>query len=270
MPGWNVLALLASLVLGHLIVLWASRWPTAAAQGGPLLGVVASSPARSQLRVATFNIHAGKDAAGHLDLSRTAAALSGLQLDVVGLNEVSACAVWNDQNQADLLGQQLSLSSLFAPCERRYGRDWYGNGMLSSFPVSQWQRTPLPATQERGHRAMLRAAVDWNGTTVNFLITHIDRRRDRAAQLQVVADEFLQLTPPAVLLGDLNSTADDSMMRRLLATDGVADPLSIAGFDGQSRIDWILTRGFRSSAAGVVADGASDHPAYWAQLSLDP
>ncbi|MGE0608273.1 MAG: endonuclease/exonuclease/phosphatase family protein [Pirellulales bacterium] len=267
MPGWNVTGLLATVLLVHAIAMWASRWPAAAAQGGPLPGV-AAAPVPDVLRVGTFNIHAGKDAHGQRHLDRTAAALAGLRLDFIGLNEVSACAVWNNDNQAAALGRQLEMTSLFAPGERRYGRDWYGNGLLSRFAVSHWQRTPLPATQERGHRATLQADLDWNGTTLHFLIVHLDRRRDRAAQLKLVAGQFLQLPPPAILLGDLNSTSDDPILRQLLISGDVQDPLAQAGCDGQSRVDWILTRGMQSTAAGVVDSGASDHPACWAELRL--
>lgn len=266
--AWKPLAFVGLLLLGHAAAIWSTRWPAAAAVGGPIAARPGVATERSTLRVGTFNIHAGKGADGALDIARSAAALRELDLDLIGLNEVIASSLFSPENQADELGQELSLAALFAPCERRYGRDWFGNGLLTRWPVPRWERTPLPATQERGHRAMLLAEVAWQGKTLQVLLTHIDRRRDRPSQLQSVADRFLMLPTPAILLGDLNATAADPQLQRMLSADDVQDPLSAAGFSGQERIDWILTRGLRVVGGGVVNRGASDHPACWAELAL--
>jgi endonuclease/exonuclease/phosphatase family metal-dependent hydrolase len=104
------------------------------------------------------------------------------------------------------------------------------------------------------------------------LLTHITRRddRDRREQLRSVIALFLAIDKPAILLGDLNSDDEDPQIRQLLQTPGVSDPVAeVLGGETPPRIDWVLTRGFRSLDAGVYDNGASDHPLVWAEIALE-
>jgi endonuclease/exonuclease/phosphatase family metal-dependent hydrolase len=93
--------------------------------------------------------------------------------------------------------------------------------------------------------------------------------QDRAAQLASVIEAFLALPAPAIMMGDLNTLADDPQMARLLARDDVHDAVAEAlGRQAPQRIDWILTRGLRGVASGVERNEASDHPLVWAELEL--
>jgi hypothetical protein len=86
--------------------------------------------------------------------------------------------------------------------------------------------------------------------------------------LRTVIDLFLALRPPAMLLGDLNTTRDDPLLRDLLATPSVADALANSPA-GSGRIDWIITHGLKTVASGMSPAGASDHPQFWADLQLN-
>jgi endonuclease/exonuclease/phosphatase family metal-dependent hydrolase len=113
--------------------------------------------------------------------------------------------------------------------------------------------------------------LPYRGRTIHVLLTHITRGddRDRQSQLQAVIAMFLALAEPSILVGDLNSDADDPQIRRLLETTGVADPVGeTLGQKTPRRIDWIFTRGLRCLDAGIRDDGASDHPLIWAELDL--
>jgi len=164
---------------------------------------------------------------------------------------------------------RLDLAWLFAPNTRTWFCLESGNGLLSAWPASFWQRIPLAHRRERGYRNAVLVGLEHGGRTVRVLLTHVTRSDDasRREQLRAVAELFLSLAEPAVLLGDLNSAADDPEMRRLLAAAGVRDPLGeTLGAATPPHIDWILARGMRCRAAGLRDEGASDHPLFWAEL----
>jgi endonuclease/exonuclease/phosphatase family metal-dependent hydrolase len=265
------------LALALLAVLAAVAWhaslrrPTGPDEGTAIQGDVPLSPAAHRaIRVGTFNIHGGKGADDRRDLDRTADCLGGL--DLVGLNEVRAQRTWSPRDQAEALAQRLGLDWLFAPAEHRwYGTEHFGNAILGRLPVTAWHRVPLRHRYDQSYRNMLTATVLHPDGEFRVVVTHLvaSDGRDRREQLRAVIAAFKAIEGPAILLGDLNSAADDPQMQELLAAPGVEDPLGQRlGPTASSRIDWILTRGFRTIDAGVIDSGASDHPLYWAEVEL--
>lgn len=88
-------------------------------------------------------------------------------------------------------------------------------------------------------------------------------------QLRTVSELFLALAEPAVLMGDMNSTADDPQIIALKNGEGVVDAVGMHDSSASAgRIDWIFTRGLHSVDAGVEDHGASDHPLVWAELEV--
>jgi endonuclease/exonuclease/phosphatase family metal-dependent hydrolase len=251
-----------------LIVATVLSWgyvPTATgpASGNSLAGSAVRATTRPTLRIATFNIHSGRNAAGDFNLERTAALMKGY--DLIGLNEVRGAGTFGEVDQAELLGRKLKMQSLFAPTERRWWSDDFGNGLLSAVSVADWKRTPLPGTSGRGKRNILHVRVMLQGQPVNILITHIDRQADRANQMTLLGDQFLSLSPPAVCMGDFNTQRNQPELQRLLNAPGVIDA---AGQGAEDRIDWILVRGLEVVASGIEKNDASDHPLVWAELKL--
>jgi endonuclease/exonuclease/phosphatase family metal-dependent hydrolase len=267
---WLGPLVVAGIICGHVAVVGSVRHQTEYAEGVGLNGAAGSLDSRrASFRVATFNIHSGRNVYGEFDLGRTAAAMQGLDLDLVGLNEVRGAFPWDDAGQAELLGRQMNLPWLFVPSEERWWHDDFGNALLCRLPVERWQRTPLPCTQTRGMRTALVAETRIAGRTVRVLVTHIDRRRDREPQVRLIVDWFLGLPAPAILIGDLNTTRDNPHIQRMLHAPGVRDPLWDTRADqSPRRIDWIVTRGLNTLTAGVNDSNASDHALYWAELEL--
>jgi endonuclease/exonuclease/phosphatase family metal-dependent hydrolase len=241
-----------------------SHRPCPPAEGIGLHGASQAS-LKPTLRIASFNIHGCRDAQGNQDLERTANALQ--DFDLIGLNEVHGARPWTSCDQAQALGERLQMPWLFAPTTRRWWRDDFGNGLLCSLPVSRWRRVPLSGTRHKGHRNVIIAEVDHGGRTVQVIVAHLDRVQDRQRQLVETIDTFLALPEPAILLGDLNTMADDAQLAQLLASPGIHDVVA----EGLShppprRIDWILARGLRGVRSGVVDTKASDHPLVWAEV----
>ncbi len=225
----------------------------------------------SVLRIGTFNIHGGKGRDGRRDLTRTASCLENL--DVVSLNEVRSDWFAWQPNQAEELGRILKMDSLFAPSEQIGWFDRFGNGLLSRLDLTNLVRIPLPGTQRKRFRNAVLTSILWNDRVVHLMAVHVDSTRDRSRQLEIVCELFLSLAEPALLMGDLNTRADDPTLQRLLATRGVVDVLAAKeSHDRQpeSHIDWILARGFSVESAELRDDGASDHPVVRAELKLIP
>ncbi len=224
--------------------------------------------AQSTFRIGTMNIHGGKGTDRRRDLGRIADCLQGL--DLVGLNEVHGDRCGLRQNQADELGQRLSMQAVFAPTERRWWHNHFGNGMLTRVALNNVQRIPLSGTQGKKFRNLILASFRHQGQTVHVLAAHIDRVKDRTHQLQTAVSLFLSLAEPAILMGDLNTAASDPQIQRLLAVNGVCDAMAQANKTHlpEKRIDWIFTRGLRCVTAGLVPTVASDHPLVWAELEI--
>jgi endonuclease/exonuclease/phosphatase family metal-dependent hydrolase len=221
---------------------------------------------RATILVATFNIHGGVGDDRRLNLARTAETLKGF--DLVLLNEVHGPSLWQKKGQAEQLAELTGKRWLFAATEERWWHHRFGNAVLASTDVGRWQTIDLPG-HGHGHRNLVLLSVPHGGRTIHVLGTHLDRSnpRDRSEQLQAAAGLFLSLAEPAILLGDLNTTADEARLQTLLERSDVHDPLGEALSDGAPpRIDWLLTRGLKTVRAGIVENGASDHPLIWAEL----
>ncbi len=244
--------------------------PAGPASGVALFGQATTRPStRPSLRISTFNIHSGIGAAGKRDLSKTARTLQGF--DIVALNEVQGHLFTSPASQAEELGNMLDMAWLFAPTERRFWRDDFGNGLLSRLPAKQWMRIPLDSQVSGGCRNVLLTTLQLGDQTIRVLVTHVSRKEQRADHLRAVLDLFMSLQEPAILAGDLNSTADVKELASVLANPGVHDTLrDVMGAKTPARIDWILTRGLKTIDAGIVEEGSSDHAMYWAELEIRP
>jgi endonuclease/exonuclease/phosphatase family metal-dependent hydrolase len=262
-----VLALLA--IFGWCLSLPVSTGPAAGVAFDPPPGKpLTTQPVHtSSLRIATFNIDSGRGTDGVVDLERTARSLQ--HIDFIGMNEVrGGDAIGGVPIQPRELAARLNMPYLFAPAEHRFGSDTFGNAVFTNLPVKHWQRIVLPSAPFKAMRNYVLTDVDWHGTTIHFLTTHTDWKSGGVEQRQTVIDMFHNLPEPAVLMGDLNAPQHDPQIVRLLATKGVEEAINAILGPEPGRVDWIFLRGFTTVDAGRVDIGASDHPAYWAQVKL--
>lgn len=256
--------LLATAVLAAGIIgIGSIRAPLPTTQGESL-GANFAPAVGAQVRVATFNIHSGCNAAGKSDLALTAKTLEGF--DIIGLQEVYHSLEPGTPPQTTLLATS-SQVCLFAATERQYWGDRFGNGLITSIPVSSWKTIPLPSPKDHSRRN----AIIAHSGPITFIITHITRSVDQDEQLRTVEKLFLDQPAPAVLMGDLNATSDHPLIQGLLDTPGVGNPLDEKTPEKLGKhIDWIFTRGMYTRDAGTRDLGASDHPLAWAELAITP
>jgi len=305
LPRRLAIATILALVLVFILATGLMRTGAGNASGPALSGTPSTRAAtRKTLRIATLNIHSGVGRDGRRDLDRTAQALRGF--DIVALNEVRGTSLFGGQDQAHFLAQKLAIPCLFAPAERQWWHDSFGNAVLCNMPVTHWNRNPLPGSFGRGYKNIVTLRLPFAGRNLTVLVTHIDRQKDRESQLRIVVDRFLEAELPAILLGDFNTRADDVLFRALLAsappspgpfapvappprpargptpgsapfppavaplwTSGLVPSPAIDPFppqDSPDRVDWILLRGLKCRDAGIIDTPASDHPLLWVEV----
>lgn len=220
---------------------------------------------RETIHVGTFNIHSGKGTDGAKDLNRIAELIE--PLDLVGLNEVSAGFGHDQVRQLCSIHDRIGL---FAPTEKKWWQHHFGNGLLAQVDVERGIVVPLPATHKK-YRNIIWSRLEMNGHTVQVLVCHIDRTKDRYLQLKHVLRLFKSINSPAILMGDLNTKRNEELLQELFRKDGsITDVLADARYaDMQDKhIDWIITKGFETVSAELKRTVASDHPLLWAELKL--
>jgi endonuclease/exonuclease/phosphatase family metal-dependent hydrolase len=264
----------------------------------------ASAPPRTdtRVRVGTFNIHHGVGTDGALDLARTAAAIAGLDADLVGLQEVDRN--WAGRSgfadQATDLANSLDMHMAFGASLTRGGRrrddkphgqygryGQYGNVVLSRFPIRHAQTTLLPRPRGGEQRALLDTEVAVDGVVLRFLVTHLHHlmRSERMAQAERINAIITGGTrtvdqTPTVLVGDLNSAPGSAEIRTL--TEHLVDTWAGDGHEGGNdqgrtysaqtpfvRIDYVLASSdIAVDRVRVLTTDASDHLPVAADLRL--
>lgn len=257
---WTIAA--ALLVAGAALYgLGSLRHPPTSPRAGivveaPSVAPRAPSGLDDAVRVGTFNIRRARGRDDIAESWRTAVCMAGL--DLLALQEVDGgTPLDTGVDQARLFGRWLGLHSLYAPAERQFWHDHFGNALLSAAPVHQWVNIALPRTDGPSYRSLLIARMELLGRPVTVMVTHVDRRGDRPAQLAAVLDQFRRAPAPVLLLGDLNTSALAPEMAGI-----VTDPDIVAVNNG---VDWVIARGFTAGPATLCDVGGSDH----ARLAVD-
>lgn len=157
----------------------------------------------TDLRVATWNIHACVGTDGRFEPGRTARVLRELEADVVALQEVEHHAV-EDSDLLDYLADAAGLNSISGPTLQRERRN-YGNALLTRLPVAELDRVDL-SLDRREPRGALDVLLDWRGRRLQVVATHLglsplERRRQVR---RLLARLEARRTAATVLMGDLN------------------------------------------------------------------
>lgn len=217
------------------------------------------------LKLASFNIHGGKGSDGVLDLRRISSVIENV--DFAGLYEVRATS-GGVPNQAASLATFIKGSWVYAPSERQWWTDHFGNALLHTIPLKNVVTIPLVNTRGKAFRNAVLSIVPLDQTDVRILSVHIDRGRDRMAQLKTIIDLFLSLEEPCVVMGDFNSTSAELQLDKLMHGTAIHSPLheELGSRLPSQNIDWIFTRGLKTLSAELVENSASDHPAVRAEL----
>jgi endonuclease/exonuclease/phosphatase family metal-dependent hydrolase len=246
-----------------------------------LLAACASAPRPSEgpLRVMSYNIHAGKDAAGVDSLERVAAVITASNADIVLLQEVDRGT--KRSGNVDQLAVLTRLTGFHGAFGRslEYQGGGYGIAILSRWPITARETLPLPVEppQERAggsHEPRVALVVDTATPAgdLEVINTHIDASRDDHYRLQEARDLIGAIARrrvmPRLLGGDFNSTPESAVQESLrrsglrdsFAECGEGSGLSYPADVPAKRIDYVfLTGKFRCASARVIDAQASDH-----------
>lgn len=254
----------------------ARREPAGAAGGGALAPASAStsladgSGGALRLRVAQFNIRGGAWRDRAAEIAANAACLK--ELDLAGLAEVRGPGPFGrGENQAAMLAREAGLAALFAPAERRWWSEHFGNALLYGVPILQWERASLPRDNGISHRSVLAADVQVGRRTVRILVSQIDNI-DYAVQIRSLAAVFRAAPAPAILLADFGSANPRAEpLRGLVEDPGLLVLTNQPPFPAaQGQGGYIIAKGVRQVGTSLCKGGVSMQPRLAAELAIDP
>ena len=248
----------------------------------------------SSFRVATLNIW---NRFGPWDqrLPAIREGVKALAPDLLGLQEVLRL----DPGEGDELDQTVAVGAGFgyhAAYARARDQRWYGNAVLSRWPIVRSECIELPRCGTDEKRNLLFADVDAPFGRVPFFVTHLNWKFEdghvREAQVREIAARIEALAPrdgfPAILVGDFNAEPEADEIRYLrgltslggpsrvffqdafaLAGDGSAgttfarrNPFAAPLREPDRRIDYVFVRGRDERFRGEPLDArvAFDEP----------
>lgn len=236
-----------------------------------LLAGCASVPrADEPLRILTYNIHAGRDAAGKDNLERVAAVIASSRAGIVLLQEVDRNTTRS--GKVDQLAELMRLTGMHG----RFGKSLdyqggeYGIAILSRWPITASEVVPLrvePPQERAGGSREPRIAFIVVTKTLRIANTHLDASREEGYRLQEVP-QVLAAARGSILGGDFNANPD-SAVHEVVVRAGLRDAWSECGrgegmtypaTPPQKRIDYLfLGPGARCTSASVLETDGSDH-----------
>ncbi len=180
------------------------------------------------LRVITLNLW-GLSAPLELRIALVIRQLAALQPDVVCLQEVRPLDGSAGRTTADVIAEGLGLTAHYAPAVA------WADGAHGTLPAGQeglailarsilaTRALALPEARPADARLLLSAQIDTDGGPVWVHTTHLHYRLDdgMAREQQVLAIDAAirelrsDTSPPQILCGDMNATADSDEMRFL-------------------------------------------------------
>ncbi|HEU4565014.1 MAG TPA: endonuclease/exonuclease/phosphatase family protein [Gemmatimonadaceae bacterium] len=261
----------------------------AACSSAPAARPAGGAPApRGAMRVLTYNIHAGTDAAGADNIARVADLVRAEGADIVLLQEVDRLTTRS--GRVDQIGELARRTGLHAAFGRTldYQGGEYGIAVLSRWPIVRDTLVHLPITppQQRAGgsyepRGALHVVIARGGDTLHVVNTHLDASRDdhyrrqEAAALAGILGGIARGGGTVIAGGDLNSTPDAAILpiiggagvRDAWAGCGDGDGFSFPASAPVRRIDYLLLPGgMRCVRARVLDSEASDHRAVLFEL----
>lgn len=246
-----------------------------------------------QAKVATFNMQAGSGVDGKYDLDRIADTLSGIDADIIGLQEVDVH--WgsrsNNEDTIRILAEKLHMHAYFAPIydfdPEMDGapRRQFGVGILSKHPIVQAENHEIMRLSTQNTEPIpepapgfLQADIDIDGAIVSFFVTHLDYRPDPYVRIMQISDmlRIMSASNYSVLMGDMNANPDAKELSPLF--EKFQDVWEIQGDDPgytypsnnpSKRIDYIFaSKRMQVNTSKTIDTGASDHKPVAAEMTL--
>lgn len=225
------------------------------------------------VKLMTYNMHRGIGRDGKLNLSRTAEVIKGSQADIIALQEVERYSIRTGfQDQIKKLSEDAGLNYAYGKSLNLLNGE-YGNGLLSKYPIQEYEVVPLPSYSEQ--RTLLKAIINIDGYTLAVYNTHLGLKEgERKEQTEYILQLLSKETLDYVLMGDMNSKSSklanfgDKLQDAAQGSDKVEQSTFSEG-EVQARIDYIYTAsGLKTRSYDVISSEASDHDPVVCELEI--
>jgi len=161
----------------------------------------------SEYRVMTYNIHHGVGTDGMYSLSRIVRVIREQAPHIICLNEVDYKTerTYHD-DQARILAAELGMEFTFARNLSLQG-GWYGNAILSKYPIYFSENKILSKREGDEPRGMLHTIISVNNRKLHIYGTHLSTDSlNSSVELKELLNHALDwgLDEPAIIVGDFN------------------------------------------------------------------
>lgn len=218
----------------------------------------------AKLKLMTYNMHRGIGRDGRLDLDAIVDVIQSSEAEVIALQEVERYSIRTGfQDQIKQLSNKTEMNYSFGKSTNILNGE-YGNGLLSKYPIEEYEVYDLPSLNEQ--RTVLRTVINVNGSRLVVYNTHLGlKASERQEQLDFIMQMISEETMEYILMGDLNSmiehlkTITDNMKDSAANSDKAQQ--STFEEDGvHGRIDYIfVSPNIKTEGYDVVLSDASDH-----------
>lgn len=201
------------------------------------------------LKVVSYNIHVGQDAAQKDQLESMASFIKSSKADIVGIQEVdSVCKRSGKVDQMKFLAAQTGMYYAYA---RHFAFDGgsYGIGILSKYPLTNIRDHRIiltsSGTSDAATRAFLTANILSGDKEIMFATVHMDYRdsNSRFAQSEELVEFLKNVRIPVILTGDLNAepgTREIVNLQTILTDTGKDSDLSFPAVKPIKKIDFVM------------------------------
>lgn len=214
-----------------------------------------------------------------IDYQIMADAILKCEADIVGLNEMrNQGADKGYDKQVNILSELTDIKHhYFAEAIKFDGKNPYGNGLLSRWPIVSAETILVPDPDPRGYdgyyetRCLLKAKLE-NGLTV--LVIHFGLNPDEQANAVQTIMENLE-DEKCILLGDFNVTPDNALLNPIRermkdTADAFSSPmLSFPSDNPNRKIDYIfVSKDIEIVSASIPPIVAADHRPHTAEINF--
>ena len=234
----------------------------------------------NELRILTYNIHAGKGLDGKIDLQRIANVIKSVNPDLVALQEVDVKTRRSGNvDQAKTLAQLCNMKHVFGKAINYQGGE-YGNAVLANREIIASNAIELSeAGAER--RSAVGAAIyqDKNkNRPITLISTHWDHRsaEARTQASKRLAEIVTQSEGVVVVAGDFNCELDSreiSSLMKVAASPSAKPVFTFPSKNPSKQIDFIVVdkqaKWKLKKLAAIDDRGASDHRPLLAVFEID-
>ena len=223
----------------------------------------------------TFNIQHALDYQKQIiDFDLFINAIKKFDADVCGLNEVRGDGPLEDYtDQTKFVADGLGFNSYFGEAIKVKGTSPYGNAIVSRFPFKSVETIKIPDPEIKiGHhsfesRCVVKAVADIAGKDICFLVCHMGlNKSEQKNAVKTICSLLDEIKTPIILMGDFNTTPQDTVLNPLRERLKDADDLNPVKNHGtypsdkpDVKIDYIFYRGLKCVKTETIEEIFSDH-----------